>query len=206
VTSRIAVQVAVGITDDDDVTAILHKMRTHTASGMLQAQACEALDVLISVADKTAADSIALASDHAATILTAGGVEVVVAAMRAHAMERSEVGLRGCNVLGALAFHHPNQKAQMGEAGGVAVVVAAMRAHPHVYAVQHAGVSALHALVCTADPAGFCFANKAVFDEENAAAVIRAAVTAFFGVCLLCLALCLGIFCFVLFEFSKCSS
>jgi hypothetical protein len=75
----------------------------------------------------------------------AGGVEAVVAAMRAHASD-ARVQERGCWALESLVYSNAENRTRAGAAGGVEAVVAAMRAHASDARVQEHGCWALRNL------------------------------------------------------------
>ena len=78
-------------------------------------------------------------------LLCAGGVETVVAAMRAHASSAG-VQQQACGALRNLSAGNAENKTVIGNAGGVEAVVAAMRAHASSAGVQEQARGALRIL------------------------------------------------------------
>jgi hypothetical protein len=66
-----------------------------------------------------------------------GGIEVVVAAMRAHP-GAEDVQVYGCCALGYLMRDYPANRTTVAAAGGIEAVMAAMRAHPVLEALAEA--------------------------------------------------------------------
>ena len=77
-----------------------------------------------------------------AAIASAGGIEVVVAAMGAHASDAA-VEQNGCSALQYLASNNAANQAAIAAAGGIEAVVAAMGAHAVNEMVQRHGCGAL---------------------------------------------------------------
>ena len=78
---------------------------------------------------------LAVNAENRVAIAAAGGVEAVVAAMRAHAAD-AMVQQNGCGALASLAANSAENKVAIAAAGGVEAVKAAMRAHSGDTAVQ----------------------------------------------------------------------
>ena len=76
------------------------------------------------------------------SIVAAGGIEAVVAAMNAH-MGVADVQEYGCGALGVIAAMADENQVKVAAAGGIEAVVAAMKAHRGVADVQKEGCLAL---------------------------------------------------------------
>jgi len=121
-----------------DVKQVLQKMRAEPASAEVQHDGCTELVIL-------AADN----DDNKTAIAAAGGIPVVLAAMKAHT-GHADVQRRGCGALGSLAVNADNKTA-IAAAGGIPVVLAAMKAHTGHADVQCQGCRALGNLAANAD-------------------------------------------------------
>ena len=79
---------------------------------------------------------------NSAEIVTWGGVEAVLAAMRSHG-DSAAVQEQGCTALYNLSFKNDSNQAAIGSGGGIEAVVAAMRSHGGSAAVQETGCNVL---------------------------------------------------------------
>jgi hypothetical protein len=86
--------------------------------------------------------------DNRDALAAAGGIEAVLAALRAHP-GAANVQERGCLALGNLAASHAANQTAVAAAGGIEAVVAALRAHSGAANVQDYGCYALRLLAGT---------------------------------------------------------
>ena len=142
-----------------DVKQVLQKMRAEPASAEVQHDGCTELVIL-------AADN----DDNKTAIAAAGGIPVVLAAMKAHTGHVDVKG-KGCFALRNLAVNADNQTA-IAAAGGIPVVLAAMKAHKGHVDVQEHGCCAL-GNIGWSDPT-----LQKCIEDEGGVVVVQAAIAA----------------------------
>ena len=89
--------------------------------------------------------NVAGLADNKPKVASAGALEVVVAAMKAH-VGVPAVQEAGCGALHNLAGVRGEDRAAVAAVGGLEAVAAALKAHPGVTGVQEAGKRALGVL------------------------------------------------------------
>jgi len=142
-----------------DVRAIVKGMQAYN-DAEVQWKGCRALY------------NLAVNDDKQKAIAVAGGIPVVLAAMKAHEGHK-DVQEQGCGALVNLAFNADNKMA-IAAAGGIPVVLAAMKAHKGHVDVQYHGCWALANLAANAD-------NKIAIAAAGGIPVVLAAMMAHKG-------------------------
>jgi len=107
--------------------------------------------------------NLAVEAVNKAAIARAGGIDAVVAGMRAH-RSNEWVQEDGCSALRNLA-RSDDFKTAIARAGGIEAVVAGMRAHRSIAKVQEDGCSALRNLALNDEE---CFSSTSLFYDLRA--------------------------------------
>jgi hypothetical protein len=127
------------------IDVVLAAMRRHPDSALVQSQGC---GVLQSIAQRGSSHRRAVRLVAKSTIVAAGGIDVVMSAMRRH-RARVDVQALGCGALCSFALAEGSFRNSdvIGAAGAVDVVTAAMALHPDSAAVQRHGCAALRVML-----------------------------------------------------------
>ena len=134
-------------TRNSHIHVVLSAMKAHAEHAGVQGHGCAALYSLTNINDNSSAlNPEEVVNDNRTEIMDAGGIKVVLAAMRTH-VRHVDVQMQGCQVLRNLANNINSYQTGMMREGGICAVLSAMTAHAGHVRIQGLGSQVLRILV-----------------------------------------------------------
>ena len=134
-------------TRNSHIHVVLSAMKAHAQHAGVQGHGCAALYSLTNINDNSSAlNPEEVVIDNRTEIMDAGGIKVVLAAMRTH-VRHVDVQMQGCQVLRNLANDNNSNKTAIMREGGIRVVLSGMTAHAGYVSMQGLGFQVLRILV-----------------------------------------------------------